>query len=472
MPSPTVTTTLRNAIGASASADAVPFVDPKPLAEQPRTPDGAYILPPGAYEGEVSTYALSPGRAAPGRGTGYVAAELDGPRAKIVAKVVERASFRTDVFQEETQQVIWAIVTRAKLDTSHPAMGVTMRIVLTDGELTQLNNSNVPVFSEDQLDDMFKKHKVPVEARPAIVAQNQLRALFVDPKASFADMEAVAVPKVGDEGPGTGMWTRSEDGFAIRFLPSGYARTKVQIVVTGPPPADPAAPPAEPACVAANLDALVAAPDAPDRQRLLLATGRDPAVAALKSADGEKPIAAALLDIVKTCEERVAARAGDETDCAKLTAKKRECVEDLVREAAQKRVLFGVTYDKAKTPQPHPAPPIGAACRIPPAEPIMPAPAPPPPRKGAKPAPPADPCAGYLCTDLLVLKEGATSPSRDTVVGVYALAFACGATPPPALDAKVAKKFVELLGREPTPLTPPPPPAPRPPAPTPPAAAP
>ncbi len=463
IPGPTVTTTYKNRIGDTVAAEAVPFADPRPLAEQPRTPEGAFVLPPGSYEMDVKSYALSPGKSASGKVTGHVAAELEGPRGTILAKVLERASARTDVFQEETQQVIWALVTRARLDPGHPAMGVTTNYLLTEGELRQINSAAVEVFDEDQMARMHAK--LPKEAREALEAQNKMRELIANPKSTYADMERVAVPPLGDEGPGVGVWTRSEDGYLIRFLPTGYRTVKVQLVVE-PKPAEGEGAGGSP-CTTVTIDNMVAAPDAPNRQRLLLATSRDPSVAKLREADGEKPIRAALTEIVTTCDRRVEA-AAPAAECAERDLRKHECAQDLVNEANNPRVLGNVAYDRKRAPLPRPA--VAAECRAPaPEEP------PPPPGKGAKkpaarkPAP--GECPGYLCADVVVTKAGAMLPARENVAYSYELSFPCGQTPA-ATDSPHRRKYSEVLRAEPVVITPipaepPPPPPPPTPAPTP-----
>ncbi len=432
-PAPTITTSFKNPLGKAVPAEAVTFLDAKPLDQQPRAPGGGYVLAPGSYEMEVETYALSPGKAAGGERTSYLAAELEGPRAKIVAKVLERASWRPDVFQEETQQIIWAIATRAWLNPAHPTISVTLHIVLDDAELNQINANAVLAYRDDTMQRMLKK--VPPEAHEALIAQNKMRRLFLAPNASYADMEAVAVPRLGDEGRGAGTWTDTGRGYLIRFLPRNYRQATVQIVVPEPPPVGQEA--ASP-CALANLATMVAAPDAVNRQRLLVAVDREKAVAKLHEATTDNEIKSALTAIAVRCEERAqpkpAPGSTEPVSCRPLDAPKRECVHDFVVEAGNPRVLAGVAWDKKKAPLPRPPLAQGARCGAPPA------------------------CAGHACADAVVLKSGATSPTTDQIAAAYDFTFPCATVAP--IDPKYRKKQVEILGQEPIVISPAPAPAP------------
>jgi hypothetical protein len=84
---------------------------------------------------------------------------------------------------------------------------------------------------------------VPEPLRQVAQAEAQLRSMLTTPGASFAEMERVAVLS-GDAplGPGSqeipsGRWSLHPDGYYVRYIPSGYSSTRVEIWVPQGSPA-------------------------------------------------------------------------------------------------------------------------------------------------------------------------------------------------------------------------------------------
>jgi hypothetical protein len=78
---------------------------------------------------------------------------------------------------------------------------------------------------------------VPGPVKQLLEVQEKLRSALTNPASSFGDLERIAV-LTGDVplGPGSrevpeGRWSNHPDGYMIRFYPSGYSTTKVQIWV-------------------------------------------------------------------------------------------------------------------------------------------------------------------------------------------------------------------------------------------------
>ena len=98
-----------------------------------------------------------------------------------------------------------------------------------------MNRSALDLLTDDSIGGRFIKE--PPLLRQVLEAQAKLRNALANPASSFGDLERIAV-LTGDVplGPGsrevpTGRWSNHPDGYMIRFYPSGYSTTKVQIWV-------------------------------------------------------------------------------------------------------------------------------------------------------------------------------------------------------------------------------------------------
>ena len=78
---------------------------------------------------------------------------------------------------------------------------------------------------------------VPEPLRQIAQAEAQLRQMMTTPGASFAEMERVAVLSgaaplgEGSRNVPSGRWSLHPDGYYVRYLPSGYSSTRVEIWV-------------------------------------------------------------------------------------------------------------------------------------------------------------------------------------------------------------------------------------------------
>ena len=78
------------------------------------------------------------------------------------------------------------------------------------------------------------KSKLPEGIQTIFEAENQIRKLVASGNYSYAEMEKYAII-AGFAPPRTdvpsGIWTLHPDGYYVRYFPSGYSITKVQIYV-------------------------------------------------------------------------------------------------------------------------------------------------------------------------------------------------------------------------------------------------
>jgi hypothetical protein len=232
---PPITTSLSDAV------TEVPFLDdfdPKVLVLMtvlPRGPNGGFLLRPGLFELNAQSYCLHAGKYVPGGGDGYLFAPLKGPRADIIRNILQRSVDHPEVRQRDIQKLLWAILARTKIgDLSHE-MQLTAAKLLTPEEILEINGGALGLIPEE----LFEKalDELPTQVRQVLEAEARLRDMLTEAKATYEELERVAV-RFGDAplGEGSrevplGRWSYHPDGYFIRYFPSGYRRTLIQIYV-------------------------------------------------------------------------------------------------------------------------------------------------------------------------------------------------------------------------------------------------
>ncbi len=215
-----------------------------------RTPNGGFVLQPGYYSQQVQSYCLKAGTHGPGGGDGYLYAPPKGPAEDAVMTIVRNSVNRPEIPQQNIQALLWAIIARAKFEDLSSEHKATASQLLTPRQLASLNRSALDALSGNALTDALGG--VPEPLRQIAQAEAQLRQMLTTPGTSFAEMERVAVLSgAAPLGPGSqnvpsGRWSIHPDGYYVRYLPSGYSSTRVEIWVPQGSPAvgkeyDPAA---------------------------------------------------------------------------------------------------------------------------------------------------------------------------------------------------------------------------------------
>ncbi|HYE95084.1 MAG TPA: hypothetical protein VD962_02665, partial [Rubricoccaceae bacterium] len=199
------------------------------------------VLQPGYFSMQTQSYCLKAGTHGPGGGDGYLYAPPVGPAEDAVTTIVRNSVNHPEIAQHQIQTLLWAIIARAKfedLSTEHKA---TASRLLTPRQLASLNRSALDLLPGPGLDAAVDR--MPPLVQQAFRAEAELRQMLTSPGASFAEMERVAVLSgaVG-MGPGSravpsGRWSLHPDGYYVRYLPSGYSSTRVEIWVPQGSPA-------------------------------------------------------------------------------------------------------------------------------------------------------------------------------------------------------------------------------------------
>ena len=248
---PPITTSLTDAKWGDASKDNfTPREAKRSLMTLQRTPNGGFVLQPGYYEMQTQSYCLKAGTHGPGGGDGYLYAPPLGPAEEAVMTIVRNSVNRPEITQQEIQQLLWAIIARAKFEDLGSNLKATASRLLTPRQLASLNRSALDLVPGPALNSAMGSLPAPV--RQVLEAEAQLRRMLTTPGTSFAEMERVAVlsgsvPRgEGSRDVPSGRWSLHPDGYYVRYLPSGYSSTRVEVWIPQGSPAvgkeyDPAA---------------------------------------------------------------------------------------------------------------------------------------------------------------------------------------------------------------------------------------
>jgi hypothetical protein len=237
-----ITTSLPDARWGDATKDGfTPREAERSLMTLQRTPNGGFVLQPGYYGLQTQSYCLKAGTHGPGGGDGYLYAPPRGPAEDPVMTIVRNSVNHPEIDQREIQQLLWAIIARAKFEDLTSELKATASRLLTPRQLAALNRNALDVLSGNALTDALGG--VPEPLRQIAQAEAQLRQMLTTPGASFAEMERVAVLSgaaplgEGSSAVPSGRWSIHPDGYYVRYIPSGYSSTRVEIWVPQGSPA-------------------------------------------------------------------------------------------------------------------------------------------------------------------------------------------------------------------------------------------
>ena len=204
----------------------------QPLYLLPKNPDGGYVLCEGFYEMTNKSYCLKAGTFAPSKGDGYMFAPVLGSKEEVVVTILKSAEKHLDVDQHDIQALLWAIIARTKFSDFNGTIKLTALKLLTPKQLTQLEGGELGVLPFDVMEKA--KDQLPSGIKAVFEAENNIRQLVSSGNYTYADMEKYAIiagmaPPRADVP--SGIWTKHPDGYYVRYFPSGYSITKVQVYV-------------------------------------------------------------------------------------------------------------------------------------------------------------------------------------------------------------------------------------------------
>lgn len=230
-----VSTNIRDATFGDPSKDRwAPRVRMQSISALQRNPAGGFVLQPGYYGYRAQSYCLHAGTHGPGGGDGYLYAPVLGSARDAVQSILRNSANHPDIAQHDIQLLLWAIVARARFEDLSPQLKLVAGRLLTTRQLASLNRNALSVLNSGQLQQLGL---MPPFARQVLQAESDLRGMLTSGASSYADMERTAVlAGMAPRGEGSidtpsGRWSAHPDGYWVRYIPSGYSNTQLEIWV-------------------------------------------------------------------------------------------------------------------------------------------------------------------------------------------------------------------------------------------------
>ena len=231
---PAITTSLGDAKWEAADKDGF-SPEASPLGGL-RRGDSGFILKEGTYAATVQSYCLRAGTYGPKRGDAYLYAPPKGPAEKAVIAIVTNSVAHPEIEQHDIQLILWAIIARTKISDLPTNLKSVASQLLTSKQISDLDGGAMEFLT----DEAMKRGLInePPIMRRVMQAENDLRQRLTVPNAPYEEMERIAV-LAGDAAPGegsrgnvpAGRWSLHPDGYYVRYLPSNYTRTRLEIYV-------------------------------------------------------------------------------------------------------------------------------------------------------------------------------------------------------------------------------------------------
>lgn len=205
------------------------------LASLARSATGGFVLRPGWYGWTGQSYCLHAGTHGPTNGDGYLYAPVKGSAKDVVTAILQNSTRHPEIAQRDIQQLLWAIVARAKFEDLSNELKYVAGRLLTTRQIATLNRSALSVLTSNELSSLTGGMPAPLRAIAQI--ESQMRGMLTTPGVGYAELERVAVlTGAAPLGPGSqdvpaGRWSQHPDGYFVRYRPNGYTNTKVEVWV-------------------------------------------------------------------------------------------------------------------------------------------------------------------------------------------------------------------------------------------------
>lgn len=231
-----ISTTLKDARGE------VPFLDHLDVQfgdlATLRNSRGTFTLKPGHWAMDLQSFCFRAGTRGPQRtdGQGYLYGEIAGPDSAVFVDMLNKFSLLRDVEQRDMQVFIWALLARTKIRQMDLKMQALAARVLTPAQIVALDSGAMDVIPPNMRQRAF--NSLPAEVRAVAEAENRIRDVLYRANYTYHELETIAVlagpePQSGRAIPRDRWSVHPGGGYLIRFKPTGYARTRVEIAVPG-----------------------------------------------------------------------------------------------------------------------------------------------------------------------------------------------------------------------------------------------
>lgn len=201
-------------------------ITPRSLLELPQSQDGEIILSQGFYETEFKSYCLQPGTPDPGNLDAFTQMPLSGYRHEIVESILRRSLQHPELNQKHIQLLLWSTVSGSDYERLAPSVKQTARVLLSSREIFALQGGVAGVVKT-------VANRIPEVSNNQIYSS--MRQLFDIGASSYEAYERVAVLRQPSIKNGNNsrrdQWHLQPQGYYVRYFPSGYQKTLVQVYV-------------------------------------------------------------------------------------------------------------------------------------------------------------------------------------------------------------------------------------------------
>lgn len=231
-----ITTSLADAVYADPSRDNALLPPVRPLASLRTSAQAPLLMQPGYYGMQVQSYCLHAGTYGPGGGEGYLYAPPLGKGRELVTAIVRNSVQHPEIEQRDIQMLLWAILARTKLqDMSAPLQRAAATLLSPEQYAAWMRGAAFDMLREKAMQALMQN--ASPQLRQVLQAEAQLRSMLGSAGSSYAQIEQVAVLAgmapmgEGSQAVPSGRWSRHPDGYWVRYLPSGYSSTRLEIWV-------------------------------------------------------------------------------------------------------------------------------------------------------------------------------------------------------------------------------------------------
>lgn len=234
-PSP-ISTSIADAVFGDPSQDG--FTPPGAMVQLTslaRSGTGGFVLRQGYFGMTGQSYCLHAGTHGPTAGDGYLYAPIKGSAKDAVTAILQNSTRFPDIAQRDIQQLLWAIVARAKFEDLSNDLKVVAGRLLTPRQLATLNRSALSVLSSNELSSLTGGMPAPLRAIAEV--ESRMRGMLSTPGIGYAELERVAVlTGRAPIGPGSQdvpatRWSLHPDGYYVRYRANSYSNTQVEVWV-------------------------------------------------------------------------------------------------------------------------------------------------------------------------------------------------------------------------------------------------
>lgn len=235
---PPITTGLADAVTDVPYLDGYTPHDPIPMESLGADATGVYNLFGGDFSLVAQSYCLHAGAYAPGSGDGYVTAPLRGPDSDIIRHILQRSVAEPDIPQPTIQVLLWAILARSKPSEMSPELQRAASRLLDGKEISRLDGGALGHIPDSVMARL--ESRVPAPVQRAFELDQRVRDLVSQGSANFQQLEQIAVPvgvpvpEPGDRPIPSGRWSWDPAGYFVRYNPSSFLETKIDVSVPRP----------------------------------------------------------------------------------------------------------------------------------------------------------------------------------------------------------------------------------------------